>query len=258
MPSSLTPNDDEDDEGEAVSVGTYEVCDIAKEVLIARFSNFLKDEKINPSSFDKKVAEQSFPGRQKEVDAQLAYPCGLGKFHKSPLGWRFIACSSKYSLRALSIWLSLAFKAMMPSVHELWSSKLSEVGIFTSKCWIAKDSSRVPELISNLNYQTPKAKRKDVTFRTFDFTQMYTNIDLASLKSQIAKLIDWVFALQLQSTSRCKFLRVFRLKKENQQNWTRNEEDDSSKLKCFTPGKLKRWFNFLVDNIFLQFSKTKF
>ena len=70
-------------------------------------------------------------------------------------------------------------------------------------------------------------------------------------------MIDWVFALQLQSTSRCKFLRVFRLKKENQQNWTRNEEEDSSKLKCFTPEKLKRWFNFLVDNIFLQFSKDK-
>ena len=84
----------------------------------------------------------------------------------------------------------------MPSEHELWSSKLSEVGINALKCWIAKDSSRVPDLISNLNHQTPKTKRKDVVFRTFDFTQMYTNIDIASLKSQIVKLIDWVFDLK--------------------------------------------------------------
>ena len=57
--------------------------------------------------------------------------------------------------------------------------------------------------------------------------------------------------------NRGKFLRVFRSKKENQRHWTRTGEDDSSKLKCFTPEKLKRWFNFLVDNIYLQFSKDK-
>ena len=55
----------------------------------------------------------------------------------------------------------------------------------------------------------------------------------------------------------CKFLRVFRSKNVNQRHWTRIGEDDSSKLRCFTPEKLKRWFNFLVDNIYLQFSKDK-
>ena len=68
----------------------------------------------------------------KEI-SELAYPCAAGKFRKPPMKWRYIACSTNYSLRALSIWISKTFKRLMPLVNDMWCAKTKEIGVRTVK-----------------------------------------------------------------------------------------------------------------------------
>ena len=110
---------------------------------------FLKQEKIAPDAFDRRTGQKQKgnlgqPNNQQannqqdneqDTSRELAYPNAVGKFHKNPLGWRYIACSSSYTLRALSSWLTLTFKALMPVVHDLWNAKMAEVGLRTKGCW---------------------------------------------------------------------------------------------------------------------------
>ena len=97
-------------------------------------------------------------------------------------------------MRALSTWLSRAFKQLMPVVHAMWEAKWKEVDITVRGCWVVNNSAGVPLLAQALNRQIRKSERANVVLRTFDFSDMYTNIELSSLKSQVGKLLDWIFA----------------------------------------------------------------
>ena len=192
---------------------TYEMVNEEAVDLVKRLKDFLKQEKIAPDAFDRRTGQKKKanlvnpvnPVNPQQVNQQqdseqdtsreLAYPNAVGKFHKDPLGWRFIACSSSYTLRALSSWLSLTFKALMPVVHDLWKSKMAEVGVRSKGCWIAKDSGRVPSIAVLLNRNFTKAQRRTIILKTFDFSKMYTNIKLPELKEQMGKLMDWLFAI---------------------------------------------------------------
>ena len=63
---------------------------------MARFSNFLKEQKINP--FDKKVVAQNVPDKQ-DVDTQLGLPMRAGKVPQVTFGLEV------YCLFLLSLWL---------------------------------------------------------------------------------------------------------------------------------------------------------
>ena len=88
--------------------------------------------------------------------------------------------------------------------------------------------------------------------RTFDFSKMYTNIKLAVLKVQMGKLFDNIFAFK-QNQRRSHF--VVPRGRNSTVRWTTSKTADTKHKKCFVAAKLKRWFNFLVDNIFLQFTE---
>lgn len=61
----------------------------------------------------------------------LPYLYTIWKFHKNPKKPRFIAASCNTSLTSVSKWLSHCFKAILPSVHELWKNLLKEVDVPT-------------------------------------------------------------------------------------------------------------------------------
>ena len=139
----------------------------------------MRTQRIKPNNFDKpKTTDGSGEGSDNNDEfsglGELAYPCAAGKFHKPKLAWRFIACSSLYTIRALSMWLTLAFKALMPVVNNLWDVKMSQTGISSFGSWIAKDSSHMPRLIERMNNNIPSTQRGNVRLRAFDFSKMYT------------------------------------------------------------------------------------
>ena len=103
----------------------------------------------------------------------------------------------------------------------------------------------IPEIIKDLNRSIPLSKRNiPVPFKTFDFTKMYTNIELTDLKSCFKNLFEEVF------TANKKYLLVHR---ENTNcGWSRVRKNNSHSLKCFSLEKLSQWLNFLVDNIYIR------
>ena len=252
MPWTLTNPELGNDE-----LKTYELCNVNKEQLARKFGAFLRKENISYNRFDKKSNKTNIkviPGiAVKKETGELASPCGLGKFHKPKLGWRFLACSTKYYLRALSIWLTRTFKALTPLVEQIWEEKWLKAGIKVKGTWIAKDSGRVPMIVHALNRHVKKSDRANVMLRTFDFSQMYTNIKLDALKTQMSKLFDLIFELKSRECERNIYVKIPHNESEHIK-WIRYKQKDSKKWKCFDAEKLKRWFNFLVDNIYLSFA----
>ena len=171
---------------------TYIVSADNADTIHTTLCHFLESQKIcceRPKSVD--------PNVDKEPIKVNSYPAVLGKLHKIPIKFRFLACSASYELRPLSIWLSRAFKFLEHEFKRLWSSTLCRAGTSfrNHSVWVCNDSQVIPEMIKDLNRSIPLSKRNiPVPLKTFDFTKMYTNIELTDLKSCFKNLFEEVFA----------------------------------------------------------------
>ena len=104
---------------------------------------------------------------------------------------------------------------------------------------MVNNSAGVPLLAQALNRQIRKSERANVVLRTFDFSDMYTNIELSSLKSQVGKLLDWIFAHQKKVNSKFCVVTVSR-GADASATWSQCSVTDNSNRKCFGVEKLKR------------------
>jgi hypothetical protein len=81
---------------------------------------------------------------------RLLFLCAVWKFHKNPIKPRFICAASSSSLTdVFSQWLCSFFKAIFPTVSDLWVSKLKKADVPCDSSWILNDSTGVVEVISN-------------------------------------------------------------------------------------------------------------
>jgi hypothetical protein len=62
-----------------------------------------------------------------------------------------LCAASSSSLTDVSKWLCSFFKAMCPTVNDLWVSKLKKADVPCDSSWILNDSTGVVEVINNLN-----------------------------------------------------------------------------------------------------------
>ena len=243
--------EEEDDES-----GTYEEVEESTEEILRHHADFCEREGIDMNAFSKKPRQGQGRGAEEEEEdvpkGELAYPMASGNLHKSPLAFRFIACSSGYSLRALSVWLGKAFKALMPTLNGMWCAKFLEGGVGTDASWILNHSARVPELIERLNNSIPRTARSGVKICTYDFKKMYTNINLSSLKQRMKDLLAALFAHARSVDATHRVLRVGTA--NNRFSWLSQEGEGTGQGVDFTAAKLSRWLWFLLDNIYLQFT----
>jgi hypothetical protein len=70
---------------------------------------------------------------------RLPFLCAVWKFHKNPIKPRFICAASSSSLTDVSKWLCSFFKAMFPTVNDLWVSKLEKADVPCDSSWILND-----------------------------------------------------------------------------------------------------------------------
>ena len=111
---------------------TYNNCSISPQDVILKHQNFYKSLGF-------------------KCHSSLPFLYTVWKFHKNPLKPRFIAASCNTSLTDVSKWLSHCFKAILPSVHELWKNLLEDVDVPTSSSWILNDSVGVIPIVKFLN-----------------------------------------------------------------------------------------------------------
>jgi hypothetical protein len=237
--------------GGASVLGTYvaPAAGAADMSVIGRHCAWLKREGIAPTAF---MTRQQRLGPKGPPPLTLAYPMAAAKFHKVPMGWRYIACSSTYTLRALSVWLTQAFRALMPSVDAMWNSRMAEAGVRGSGSWLLSDSRRVATMAREMNNGIAKGDREGQSLQTFDFAKMYTNIRLDVLKRRMRRLMGALFEFERQGQRTRRFLSV--AKRKEKCGWVARDEGDSQFRKVFDADKLSRWFEYLVDNIYLDFA----
>jgi len=83
---------------------------------------------------------------------------------------------------------------MFPTVDDLWVSKLQKAYVPINSCWILNDSTGVMEIINNLNLSRSEIdKASPLLLQFFNFSTLYTKIDLVDLKAQMRVLINNVF-----------------------------------------------------------------
>ncbi len=84
-------------------------------------------------------------------------------------------------------------------VNDLWVSKVKKADIPCDSSWILNDSTGVVEVINNLNLLRSEIdKASPLLLQSFDFSTLYTKIDLVDLKARMRVLINKVFNRMLK------------------------------------------------------------
>jgi hypothetical protein len=88
---------------------------------------------------------------------------------------------------------------MFTMVNDLWVSKVKKADIPCDSSWILNDSTGVVEVINNLNLLRSEIdKASPLLLQSFDFSTLYTKIDLVDLKARMRVLINKVFNRMLK------------------------------------------------------------
>jgi hypothetical protein len=79
----------------------------------------------------------------------------------------------------------LSSKLLFPTVNDLWVSKLKKADVPCDSSWMLNDSTGVVEVINNLNRSRSEIdKASPLLLQSFDFSTLYTKIDLVDLKAR--------------------------------------------------------------------------
>ncbi len=186
--------------------------------------------------------------------------CAVWKFHKNPIKPRFICAASSTSLTDVSKWLCSFFKAMFYTVNDLWVSKLKKADVPCDGSWILNDSTGVVEVINNLNLSRSEIDRFPTSvLQSFDFSTLYTKIDLPDQKAHMRVLINKVFNWMLK-LHRFKFLMVQKTALNFRLLWLKHKAEmnlfeNLHSFKVAEASNLISWLDFLLDNLFLCFGQ---
>ena len=158
----------------------------------------------------------------------------MPKFHKRPVGSRYIAASVRSSLKLLSKLLSPILKSVLDRIK----SKVKYEFKFrnTSGFWVADNNFELRKNLEKLNNM--KAARN---VNCFDFKTLYTNIPHADLQSKITKLIGEVFALKKAT--------YVNIRDNFKVSWSIIKNGKYS----FTEDDVNNMIKYLLDNIYVKF-----
>jgi hypothetical protein len=156
------------------------------------------------------------------------------KTHKSPLGQRFIASSRKCVTKPISQLLSKCLKTIQDTVRRTCGRKDRRKGV--NGFWIVNSTDEVLDAIQK------GRGRKIKTVSSFDFSTLYTMIDLESLKKELRYVLRLAFGSQKTK----KRLSVF----GQRAKWTASETAGSHNL---GEEELADLIDLLVDNIYVVY-----
>ena len=174
--------------------------------------------------------------------AELPYLYKVNKLHKYPIGSRFISASSKCSTKPISSLLTTVLSKLLESRSNYCKTIYDATGI--NLMWIINNNKI---FISQLQKITSQQKAKSIN--TFDFSTLYTNIDLTDLKNRLAQLINDIF------TKIPKYLIINTNTKNVRYG---NKPIESKNTINLTPEKIIEHLNFLIDNIYTTFNNETY
>lgn len=140
---------------------------------------------------------------------------------------------------------------------------LKEADVPTESSWILKDSVGVIPVIKFLNSsRTMVDKSSPLCLQTFDFSTLYTKLDLIDLKDRIKSLVKKVFTYKFEKF-RCKALLVEKSALHFDFLWLKNKKvhvDQSKKRfsRVVDENDFLTWLEFLLDNLYITLGESLF
>lgn len=186
----------------------------------------------------------------------LPYLYASVKFHKDPPSVRFIAGARGSSLEVLSLWLTSAYRMLLPEADSLWAHTYRRAGLTCNSSWILIRSEDFLPVVDDLNSSVPRASRStaNVRLQTFDFSTLYTTLGLTELKARMAHLHTALFQHRLIDHPEEQYLHLSFFKGES--SWAKEKLRNTVSAKYVKADDLSEWLNYLVDNTYVTHGST--
>ena len=135
--------------------------------------------------------------------------------------FRFVSRGASTSLTQVSQWITRALKALFSTSEKMWIDELAKCAILATGSWVIDDAAKVKLNLHRMNVERLDSK----TQGTFDFSSMYTTLDLEELKNQMTLYVQMCF-----DNSRDTILKVH--SRENHK-WLDAPSRPSANSRCF-------------------------
>ena len=175
------------------------------------------------------------PKLLKEPGLPIIY--GLPKMHKTIPKLRYISASCNSSIKGLDKLMTRCLAA----VHQAMIAYCQGIKRYSGfhRMWILDNSQQLKEYISLINAQSDA-----VIISTWDFSTLYTTIPHNKLKTEMGKLLQFVFKFKKSKHISVKLEKAFFSNKEYKG------------YKSFSPTELIYFLEYLIDNIYVVFGDT--
>ena len=163
------------------------------------------------------------------------------KLHKNPTGNRHISASAKCSTKPISELLTITLSKLLETRTKYCQTIYNATKI--NQMWVIGNNNKFLEIAEKMS-KNRKAKQID----TFDFSTLYTNIDLEDLKDKLIKLIEQIF----KNTSKYIIANI----NTKRAYWSNKIPKNSIKNKHIhvqTKEIIISHITFLIDNIYTSF-----
>ena len=172
-------------------------------------------------------------GDQTEYANNLPFMYWLPKFHKTPIGPRFITSGRYTCINGLSKILSSCLKSLLEAakIHSNFIHKFDKTRDFL----ITDSNKMILEYISAANLTNCHKSLK-----TYDFQTLYTKIPQTKLKDNLKEFIHNVFIIK-----KSKYINV--------RSKNAIFSDNRTKTGSFTENELIAYLNYSIDNTYILF-----
>lgn len=160
------------------------------------------------------------------------------KMHKDNR-FRYLSRGANSSLTQVSQWITRALKGLFPTSERLWIASLHKCAIHSNGSWIINDGSRVRTIMHRMNVERLNSQ----TQGTFDFSSMYTTLDLQELKDQMKSYVSLCFDHENK---------ILKVHSRENHKWIDQHVSSNANSRCFDAATLVEWISFLVDNFYIS------
>ena len=197
---------------------TYQLVDLSEDNIVQEHCTFLNEK------FDIVVSK---------VNEKIPRIFWNPKLHKNPYKSRFIAGARNSSTKQLSVYLNRALAVLKARFSCYCKSIYERTGINCD--WSINNSIQFIEHINNLD---------QYNLQVYDFTTLYTNLDLGVIETLVNEMIDLIF-----NKSFNKYLCVERFGDRGFFS-----KKSYNRFLCLTAETLKGAVRFILNNTYISFS----
>ena len=148
-------------------------------------------------------------------------------------------------------------KALVPLADSMWSKIYAHHGMTVNKSWILNSSNDVTDMVKRFNKTLSRHARQHHVLKllSYDFKNMYTNINLPDLKARMARFFKDAFDLKPEGSQ-------LKVTSHGDISWVVNHTvgphrrgPDTIDYVVYTADNMTEWFSLLIDNQFVRFGE---